>query len=440
MFESLSQRLGTTFRNLAGFGKISQENIDPALKDIRLALLEADVHFKVVKQFLEAVKARAQGAEVLESITPADQFVKIVNDELARILGAGDPPPKLRVSEKPPTKILLCGLQGSGKTTAAAKLAKLFGDTALAALDLQRPAAIEQLRVMAEKVGSPFIPPADLKSPVKSAAAALAAAKDHKYIIFDTAGRLQIDDDLMSELEAVYKAVQPDETILVLDAMVGQEAVKVAETFHKRIPLTSILLSKTDGDARGGAALSVRFVTGLPIKWIGTGEAPSAIEEFHPERFAGRILGMGDIVSLVEKVAKNTDMAKAEKMAKRMFAGELDLEMFLEQIREMRKMGPMSELISMIPGAGALAAGPMPSERDVSRFEAIILSMTVKERRSPELINTARRERIAKGSGSSAEDVHRMLKQFRQAKQMMGMLTGRASSKKMKKMFGNMGF
>lgn len=439
MFDSLSERLNKTFRNLAGLGRISTENVDPALREIRVALLEADVHFKVVKQFLEAVKARALGAEVLESITPADQFVKIVHDELARILGAGDPPPKLITSDKPPTRILLCGLQGSGKTTAAAKLGKLFGKTALAALDLQRPAAVEQLRVMAEKIDAVFIPPAFLDNVVRSAEAALSKAVDVDNVIFDTAGRLQIDDELMTELEAVYHAVKPHETILVLDAMVGQEAVKVAEAFHKRIPLTSILLSKTDGDARGGAALSVRYVTGVPIKWIGTGEAPSAIEAFHPERFAGRILGMGDIVSLVERAAKMTDSAQAEKMAKKMMAGELDLEMFLDQIREMRKMGPLSELIAMIPGAGALAGQAIPGERDIARFEAIVLSMTKKERRNPDLINVSRRMRVAKGSGTTQEDVHRMLKQFRQAKQMLGMFSGgRGAGKKMKKMFGQL--
>ncbi|MEK8023716.1 MAG: signal recognition particle protein [Candidatus Hydrogenedentota bacterium] len=436
MFESLSTRLNKTFRDLAGFGKITPENIEPALKEIRVALLEADVHFKVVKSFLDAVKARAIGAEVLQSITPADQFVKIVHDELARTLGAADPAPRLNTAEKPPTKILLCGLQGAGKTTAASKLVKFLGDTTLVALDLKRPAAIEQLRVLAEKTGAPFIPPSHLDDAVASARSALAATTT-KHVVFDTAGRLQIDSGLMAELKSVHAAVNPDETVLVLDAMTGQEAVKVADAFHKEIPLTAILLSKTDGDARGGAALSVRFVTGVPIKWIGTGEGPGAFEAFHPERFAGRILGMGDVVSLVERAARTTDMEKAEKMARRIFDGQLDLEMFLDQIREMRKMGPMAELFSMIPGAQALGAQAVPSERDVSRFEAIILSMTATERRNPEVINNRRRERIAQGSGTTSEDVHRMLKQFRQARQMISAMTsGGKKGKALRQMMG----
>lgn len=438
MFESLSQRLNQTFRNLAGLGRISAENVEPALKEIRIALLEADVHFKVVKQFLDAVKVRALGAEVIESITPADQFVKIVHDELAHTLGAGDPIPILHESSKPPTRVLLCGLQGSGKTTAAAKLARLWGATALAALDLRRPAAIDQLRILAAKVEAPFLPPAHASDTVQAARAALAACPpESRRIIFDTAGRLQIDDELMNELKAVYDAVKPDETLLVLDAMIGQEAVKVAETFHKLFPLTGVILSKTDGDARGGAALSVRFITGVPIRWIGTGESPQAIETFDPVRFAGRILGMGDVVSLVERAARTMDQGKAASVAKRMMSGDLDLEMFLDQIREMKKMGPIGELMSLLPGAPQLGADALPSDRDVARFEAIILSMTSHERRNPDVINHPRRGRIAQGAGVSGDDVHRMLKQFRQARDMIGAMSGRGrKGKAMRRMFG----
>jgi signal recognition particle subunit SRP54 len=436
MFEALTQRLNRTFRNLAGLGRISAENVEPALKEIRVALLEADVHFKVVKSYLDAVKARALGAEVYDSITPADQFVKIVHDELARTLGAEEPPPALRDAETPPTRILLCGLQGSGKTTAAAKLAHLLGDLSLAALDLRRPAAVDQLRILAEKVKAPFLAPSDPKDAVASARAALKATTTRR-VLFDTAGRLQIDEELMTELAAVREAIKPDETILVLDAMTGQEAVKVAEAFHTRIPLTAIMLSKTDGDARGGAALSARFVTGVPIKWIGTGEAPEAIEAFHPARFADRILGMGDVVSLVERAARVTDTAKAEAMARRMMTGEIDLTMFLEQIREMRKMGPLAELVAMLPGGASLPGGALPSERDIARFEAIILSMTPKERAEPNCINTPRRDRIARGAGVSGEDVHRLLKQFRQARTMLSSIAGGGrKGKMMRKMFG----
>jgi signal recognition particle subunit SRP54 len=439
VFEALSERLNRTFRNLAGFGKITPENIDPAIREIRVALLEADVHFKVVKAFLDAVKTRALGAEVLESITPADQFVKIVHDELARTLGAGEAAPGLRTSPNPPTRILLCGLQGSGKTTAAAKLAHHLGESVLVALDLQRPAAVEQLRVLSAKVGAGFIAPSDPGHSVKSARSALTQIGGFRHALFDTAGRLQIDDELMTELKAVHEAVQPHETILVLDAMVGQEAVKVADAFHKLIPLTGIILSKTDGDARGGAALSVRHVTGVPIKWVGTGESPQAFEAFHPERFAGRILGMGDVVSLVEKAARVTDQAKAEKMAKQMLDGDLDLEMFLDQIREMRKLGPMSEILSMLPGGAALKGDMAMPESEIDRFEAIILSMTPKERRNPDLIDASRRERIASGAGASSADVHRMIKQFRQARSMISALKGGARGRKakaMKQFFG----
>ncbi len=438
MFESLSQRLNTTFRNLAGLGRISAENVEPALKEIRLALLEADVHFKVVRSFLEAVKVRALGAEVIESVTPADQFVKIVHDELARTLGAGEPVPELREPVRGPMKVLLCGLQGAGKTTCAAKLARLWTSTALSALDLRRPAAVEQLRVLAQRIDAPFLPPADLSSPSKSATAALAACPaSARRIIFDTAGRLQLDTELMDELKAVHAVLQPDETLLVLDAMVGQEAVKVAEAFHAAVPLTGVVLAKTDGDARGGAALSVRFLTGVPIRWVGTGEGPQAIETFDPVRFAGRILGMGDVVSLVERAAREMDQGKAEAVAKRMMAGELDMEMFLDQIREMKKMGPISELLQMLPGAANLATDALPADRDIARFEAMILSMTPEERRNPEVINHPRRGRIAKGAGVNDNDVHRMLKQFRQARDMMSALSGGGrKGKAMRRMFG----
>lgn len=426
MFENLTARLSRTFRDLAGYGKLTPENIEPALREIRVALLEADVHFKVVKDFLDHVRVRALGREVLESITPADQFVKIVHDELVATLGGGEASPVLNAAATPPTRILLCGLQGSGKTTAAAKLARLYGDAALVALDLKRPAAIEQLRVLAEQVPARFVPPAHADDAARSARAALAQVEGARHVLFDTAGRLQVDEELMTELAAVAEAVEPHETVLVLDAMTGQEAVKVARAFHERVKLTSLLLTKTDGDARGGAALSARQVTGVPIKWVGTGERIDAIEAFHPDRFAQRILGMGDIVSLVERAARVTDQAQAEKLAKEMMAGKLDLEMFLQQLREMKKMGPLSELLGMLPGGQAMASMAAPSEKEMAHFEAMILSMTPQERRNPDSIDNSRRKRIAAGSGTKAEDVNRMLKRFRQAREVFGALSGGA--------------
>lgn len=424
MFENLTARLSRTFRDLAGYGKLTPENIEPALREIRVALLEADVHFKVVKDFLDHVRARALGKEVIESITPADQFVKIVHDELVATLGGGEASPVLNAAATPPTRILLCGLQGSGKTTAAAKLARLYGDAALVALDLKRPAAIEQLRVLAEQVPARFVPPAHADDAARSARAALAQVEGVRHVLFDTAGRLQVDEELMTELAAVAEAVDPHETVLVLDAMTGQEAVKVAKAFHERVKLTSLLLTKTDGDARGGAALSARQVTGVPIKWVGTGERIDALEAFHPDRFAQRILGMGDIVSLVERAARVTDQVQAEKLAKEMMAGRLDLEMFLQQLKEMKKMGPLSELLGMLPGGQAMASMAAPSEKEMAHFEAMILSMTPHERRNPDCIDNSRRKRIAAGSGMKAEDVNRMLKRFRQAREVFGALSG----------------
>ncbi|RMH57866.1 MAG: signal recognition particle protein [Candidatus Hydrogenedentota bacterium] len=424
MFETLTERLNKTFRNLAGFGKLNEENIQPALREIRVALLEADVHFRVVKSFLENVKKRALGSEVLESVTPADQFVKVVRDELARTLGAEEPPPELRKNPAGPTRILLCGLQGAGKTTAAAKLAHLLGKSALVALDLKRPGAVEQLRVMAEKVQATFLPPADPSDVRLSARKALEEGRAFEHLIFDTAGRLQIDEELMEELVEVAGIVKPDEIVLVLDAMTGQEALNVAETFHKRVPLTALMLTKTDGDARGGAALSIRHVTGIPIKWIGTGERPDAIESFHPERFADRILGMGDVVSLVERAERLTDTKKVESLTKRMLRDGLDLELFLEQMREMRKMGPLTELLSLLPGGGNLAPMAAGSEEELKRFESMILSMTPRERRHPDIIDHSRKRRIARGSGVRTEEVSRMLKQFRKVRGMLGAFTG----------------
>ncbi|MBL4889618.1 MAG: signal recognition particle protein [Candidatus Lindowbacteria bacterium] len=441
MFENLTSRMNHVFRDLAGYGKLSPENIKPALREIRIALLEADVHFKVVKDFLDAVKVRANGAEVLEAIIPADQFVKIVHDELANTLsggaGADASGPELNQASSPPTRILLCGLQGAGKTSAAAKLGKLFGDSALVALDLKRPAAVEQLRVLAEESGLDFIAPSNPTDAVASAKSAMAVAGDHKHIIFDTAGRLQVDDELMDEIVNVAAAIDAHETILVLDSMTGQEAVKVAEAFHKKLTLSSIYLSKTDGDARGGAALSVRYVTGVPIKWIGTGERPDAIESFHPSRFVDRILGMGDVVSLVERAAKNTDQKKMENLAHRMLGGEMDLEMFLDQMREVRKMGPLEELMGMIPGGNQLQGMASDSEKELGKMEAMILSMTPDERRNPDIIDFSRKKRVAKGAGVGPEELSRMLKKFRQMKKMFSAMSGKSGGLSgMKKMFG----
>jgi signal recognition particle subunit SRP54 len=422
MFESLSKRIQGALHKLSGQAKISESNVDDALKEIRLALLEADVHFKVVKELLERVRARALGAEVAQSLTPEHVLAKLVQDELAAMMG-GAGPRHLAWASLPPTVILLAGLQGTGKTTTAGKLAKrLIADgrkVALVASDLQRPAAVEQLQVLGKAVGAHVYTAGPGEAPPALAKRARAEALQSGYdaLIVDTAGRLSIDEALMAELKAVKAAAQPHEVLLVLDSMQGQDALPTATRFHESIGVDGIILTKLDGDARGGAALSALAVTGKPIKFIGTGEKADALEPFHPDRMAGRILGLGDVVSLVERVQGQVDIESAQRMAKKAGKG-LDLDDLLEQMLQIRKMGSLKELAAMLPGAGKLKEADLDEAR-IRHNIAILQSMTAKERRRPEIIHGERRKRIAKGSGTKVEQVNQVLRQHEEMRKMM---------------------
>ena len=425
MFESLSQRLSSTVQRLRGRGRLSEANIQESLREVRIALLEADVALPVVKDFIEAVKTRALGAEVAKSLSPGQAFVKIVQDELAAALSSGDPELNLRV--RPPAVILLAGLQGSGKTTTAAKLAARLSGTQrkrvlLVSTDVQRPAAIEQLEKLAQTVGVGFISAAG-EAPIEIAKRALVRARAEltEVLIVDTAGRLHVDAALMDEIRALADLLSPVETLFVADAMTGQDAVRSAAAFGETLPLTGVILTKTDGDARGGAALSVARATGRPIKFIGTGEKTDALETFDPRRMAGRILGMGDVIGLVETVTQKTDQKQAEALAGKLRKGkDFDLTDFRSQIEQMLKMGGAKALLEHLPGAGKLAgAAASADERVLRRQMAIVDSMTPRERRHPALINGSRRRRIAAGSGTEVPDVNRMLRQFQQAQKMM---------------------
>jgi len=429
VFGSLTERLQETFQKLRSKGKLSEEDVNAALREVRLALLEADVNFKVVKDFVAGVRQRAVGQEVLESLTPAQQVVKIVRDELAALMGGVNA--RLNLAPKPPTVIMLVGLQGSGKTTTAAKLANYLKKQGrrplLVAADVYRPAAVEQLRVLGERleVGVFHMGGAD---PVTIARGAVAHATGagHDVVILDTAGRLHIDEAMMKELERLRDVVHPHEVLLVVDAMTGQDAVRVAETFHTRIGLDGVILTKLDGDTRGGAALSVRAVTGCPIKFAGVGEKLDALEPFHPDRMADRILGMGDILSLIEKAQATLDAEKTAALQKKIRKAEFDLEDFREQIRQFKKMGPLDEILGMLPGFGNLKKLKRElalDERELVVVEAIINSMTLEERRRPEIINGSRRRRIARGSGTTVQDVNRLLKQFEQTRKMIKQLS-----------------
>ncbi|MEM9080365.1 MAG: signal recognition particle protein [Verrucomicrobiota bacterium] len=438
MFSNLSDSLDKTFRNLRGVGKISEENIYDAMREIRLALLEADVEVGVAKNFIETVREKANGEEVLKSIKPGEQIVKIFHDELAQLLGGDQAPLDLN----PPAHILLCGLNGAGKTTTAAKLAlRLKKDgrkPLLVACDLYRPAAIEQLATLGAQAEVPvFTPEPGEKDLVKVAKQALKSeqARSASVIIFDTAGRQEIDKDLVEELKKLHKFVKPKETLLVADAATGQQAVSVANHFNDAVGISGIILTKLDGDARGGAALSMRAVTGKPIKYIGEGEKIDNLAEFHPDRMADRILGMGDVVSMVEQMSEKIDHEKAEKAAKRMAKGKFDFEDFLEQMRMLQNLGPLEGILGMMPGFNKikkqLPSGALDDKR-MKHMEAIILSMTPKERRRPEIIKGTRRKRIAAGAGRSLIEVNQLLKQFGQMRKMMG------SKSKMKQMMQQM--
>ncbi|MAN37426.1 MAG: signal recognition particle protein [Opitutae bacterium] len=436
MFDSLSEKLGKTLRNLRGVGKLSEENVSDALGEVRKALLSADVHFRTAREFVEEVKNACLGQEVLKSVSPGQQVVKIIHDELVKLLGEGT----TRLSEDRPLRVLMVGLHGAGKTTTSAKLARRLAKDGrspmLVACDVYRPAAIDQLEILAEQEGFPCYLDRSAKDVPGIARAGWEESKKQgsDVIIFDTAGRLQIDDELVRELELLKREVNPHEILLVADAALGQEAVNVAKTFHERLSLTGIVLTKVDGDARGGAALSMKKVTGAPIKFMGVGEKIDEFEVFHPDRLASRILGMGDVVSLVEKAQENLDQDESMRMAEKMLKAEFDFEDFLSQMKQMKKLGSMGSIAKMLPGMNNVQVGDA-EEKALGRHEAIILSMTKEERRLPRIIGGSRRKRIADGAGVQIKDVNQLIKQFSQMQKMMKKMKGG----KMKQMMSALG-
>lgn len=440
-FESLADKLQGTFKFLKSKGKLSEKDIKDAMREIKLALLEADVNFMIVKKFVKSVSERAKGEEVMKSLTPGQMVIKIVNEELTKLMG--EKVEKLELSSQPPTVIMLCGLQGAGKTTMAGKLSKYLKaqnkKVMLAACDIYRPAAIKQLQVVGGQVDVPVFEMGQ-ENPRTIAKEALREAqiKGFDVLIVDTAGRLHIDEALMEELVDVKEIIKPHEILLTIDAMIGQDAVNVAETFDKELDVTGVILTKLDGDSRGGAALSIREVTGKPIKFVGVGEKLDGIEEFHPDRMASRILGMGDVLSLIEKAEKSLDEEKMKKLEAKMRKNEFDLEDFMDQLQQMKSMGPIGDLLKMIPGMNNKAMKNINvDEKEFVRLEAIIQSMTPEERKNPEKINASRRKRIAAGSGTNVSQVNKLLKQHAQTKKMMKQFNNPAFMKKMKK--GGMG-
>ena len=427
MFESLSDKLQSALHKMKGYGKITEDNINDVMKEIRLSLLEADVNYKVVKQFTNTVKEKALGQEVQTSINPGDLFVKIVNDELTELLGGESAP--LNMSGNPAI-LMLVGLQGSGKTTTIGKLAnylrkKHAKKPLLVACDVYRPAAIDQLKQIGKQLNIEVYDEGK-NNPVEISSNAIKYAKENgfDYVLIDTAGRLHIDDDLMDELININTKINPEEIILVIDSMMGQDAINVITGFHDKLPLTGVILTKLDGDTRGGVALSVRHLTNVPIKFIGTSEKLDGLNSFDPERMAGRILGMGDVVSLVEKAQDAIDEKEAEKAAKRMQNGKFDLEDFLNTLKQVKRMGPLESLIKLIPGASKMGLNQVKIDpKQMDHVEAIVLSMTPQERRNPDIIKASRKSRIAKGSGTSVQEVNQLLKQFEQMKKMMKQFT-----------------
>ncbi len=422
MFEELTRRLEGVFSTLKGRGKLSEKDVQQGLRDVRRALLEADVNFKVARSFVSDVEEKAVGQEVLKSVRPGHQVVKVVHDELVALLGGGAA--KLTRSSSPPTVVMIAGLQGSGKTTFCAKLARHLkakgGGVLMAAADVYRPAAQKQLAILGDEIGVPVFQ-GDRADPVGIylGACRQAEAKGLAWVLLDTAGRLHIDDDMMDELRRMKSAREPNEILLVVDAMTGQDAVNLAEAFHSAIGIDGVVLTKLDGDARGGAALSVRAVTGVPIKFVGVGERTDALEVFHPERMASRILGMGDIVTLVEKAEDAIDQERAEKLERKLRRDQFTLEDFRDQLDAIKGMGPLQDLLKMIPGAGKAFRGPMEiDDKALRRVEAIINSMTPEERRDPSMIDGSRRKRISAGSGTKVQDVNRLLKQFAEMQKM----------------------
>jgi signal recognition particle subunit SRP54 len=441
MFENLSEKLQRVFKNLRGEGRLSPENMEAALREIRVALLEADVNFRVVKQLIENVKLKAMGEEVLTALSPSQQVIKIVRDELTKILGSHES--KLRFANEPPSAMLIVGLQGSGKTTSTGKLARWLSKNGhrpmMVSVDVYRPAAREQLRVIARDVGLPIYEgTADEKQPADLARSARreAANSGRDVLLVDTAGRLHIDDQLMTELSELKELLSPVEILFVADAMTGQDAVKSADEFHKRLGITGVILTKMDGDARGGAALSIRHVTGQPLKFVGVGEKLDALEPFYPERAASRILGMGDILSFIEKAEEAIDKKQAVEMQRKLIENEFTLEDFRDQLRQLRKLGPLESVLSMMPQVGMLKElkNVKVDENEITRVVAIIDSMTPHERANHMIINGSRRRRIARGSGVSVQGINQLLKQYAQAKKMMKMVSGGLLGKKLGKM------
>lgn len=426
MFENLTEKLGSTFKKLKGHGRLSERNIEEALREVRISMLEADVHFRVVKKFLEKIKQRAMGKEVQDSLTPAQQFIKIVNEELTELMGGEGR--EINLSGRPPAVIMLVGLQGSGKTTTAAKLAKYLKQKGripyLVPADPRRPAAIEQLKVLGEQLGVGVFDSQSKDNPIKICRKAKeeAEAKGIDTLIIDTGGRLHIDEELMRELERIKEKIEPQEILLVADAMTGQDAINVAGRFNEALDIDGVILTKMEGDARGGAALTIRALTGKPIKFVGTGEKLGALEPFRPDRMASRILGMGDVLSLIERAEAVVEQKTAEELARRRQRNLFTFEDFREQLRLIRKMGPLESLVEMIPGAGKLMKGGRdlrPAEEELKRIEAIINSMSRKEMINPSILNGSRRLRIARGSGTRVEDVNRLIKSYQQMKKLI---------------------
>ncbi len=438
-FEGLSEKLNNTFKRLKNKGKLTERDVKDAMREVRMALLEADVSYKVAKDFTASVTERAIGSDVMESLTPAQMVIKIVNEELTALMGGGEV--RIDFPSKPPCVIMMCGLQGSGKTTHTAKLAKLLkkqGHRPLAvACDIYRPAAIEQLKVVAEKAGVPVFEQGT-QSPVKTAKQAIKHARDYgnDVVILDTAGRLHIDEALMGELQDIKKEVSPNEILLVVDSMTGQDAVNVAKSFDEQLSITGVILTKLDGDTRGGAALSVKAVTGKPIKFAGTGEKLDEIEVFHPDRMASRILGMGDMLTLIEEAEDKLDQKKAEEMADRLIKNKMDFNDLLDQFAQIKKMGSVKSILSRLPGMQQQLQDVEIDDRQIDRIEAIILSMTPEERTKPSVINPSRKKRIAAGSGMKVEDVNRLIKQLEQMQKMIKKVTTKKGKKKYKRMPG----
>jgi signal recognition particle subunit SRP54 len=436
-FEGLSERLQNVMNKIRGKGKVTEDDVKEMMREVRLALLEADVNFKVVKDFVKRVSERAVGQEVLKSLTPGQQVIKVVKEELTELMGGEQS--KIAVASRPPTVIMMVGLQGAGKTTTTGKLANLLRKRynrkpLLVAADIYRPAAIKQLETLGKQLNMPVFSLGDQVSPVEIAKQALEKAKEehYDYVLIDTAGRLHIDEALMDELKQMKEVAKPDEIFLVVDAMTGQDAVNVAQSFHEQLGITGVILTKLDGDTRGGAALSIRAVTNTPIKFVGMGEKLDALEPFHPERMASRILGMGDVLTLIEKAQAAVDEEKAKELEQKMRTATFTLDDFLEQLGQVRKLGPLDEILKMLPGANKIKGlnNIQIDEKQISRVEAIIRSMTKEEKTHPEIINGSRKKRIAKGSGTSVQEVNRLLKQFDEMKKMMKMMTNIPKGKK----------